>query len=49
MYWNRDVELKSGLLKPGKNVIAVMVNNTSGSSDLYFDMEITALVSQPKK
>jgi hypothetical protein len=49
MYWNRDVELKAGLLKPGKNVIAVLVNNTSGSSDIYLDMEITALVPQPKK
>jgi hypothetical protein len=49
-YWNREVDLGAKLFKPGKNVIAVRVRNTEGSSDLFFDMELSALVPvAPKK
>ncbi len=47
-YWNRDVEIPARLLKPGRNVIAVLVRNRQGSSDLYLDMEITAQIPIPR-
>jgi hypothetical protein len=46
-YWNRDVTLPATALRPGANTLAVLVNNTSGSSDLFLDAELTAAV--PKK
>jgi hypothetical protein len=46
-YWNREVDLRAGKLRAGRNVVAVLVKNGNGSSDLYLDLEITALV--PKK
>jgi hypothetical protein len=47
-YWNRDVDIPTKLLKPGRNVIAVVVRNHQGSSDLYLDMEITAQIPIPR-
>lgn len=47
-YWNREVELPVKLLRPGRNVIAVVVRNHQGSSDLYLDMEITAQIPIPR-
>jgi hypothetical protein len=47
-YWNREIEVPAAKWKPGRNVIAVLVRNRQGSSDLYLDMEITALVPLPK-
>lgn len=48
-YWNRDIELRPGQLRPGRNVVAVLVKNTPMSSDLYLDVEVSALVPQPKQ
>jgi hypothetical protein len=48
-YWNREVELPGKLLRPGRNMIAVLVKNKQGSSDLYFDLKVTVLVPVPKK
>lgn len=48
-YWNREVALSAALFRPGKNIIAVRVKNTPGSSDLYLDVELTASVPRPKK
>src|SRR5262249_11423410 len=45
-YWNRDVEIPAKRLKAGKNVIAVLVKNKAGSSDLYMDLEVTARSSK---
>ena len=41
-YWNRDVELDRSLLLAGRNLLAVEVPNTSGSSDLYLDLRLVA-------
>jgi hypothetical protein len=46
-YWNRDLDVPAKLLKSGKNVIAVRVKNTDGSSDLFFDLELIAQVPNP--
>jgi hypothetical protein len=43
-YWNRDVELPAKVLRPGRNVVAVQVNNKDGSSDLYLDLEIVVQI-----
>lgn len=48
-YWNREVDVPAKLLRPGKNVVAVLVTNSAGSSDLYLDMEISAQVPLPKR
>ena len=48
-YWNRDVVIPASALKSGKNVLAVRVDNSAGSSDLYFDLELIAEVPQPGK
>jgi hypothetical protein len=49
-YWNRDVAIPVELLKPGRNVIAVRVENAAGSSDLYFDLTVVAESAlEPKK
>ncbi len=47
-YWNREVELPPAKLKPGRNVLAIMVRNQSASSDLYLDVEVAAQVPVPK-
>ena len=47
-YWNREIELPAKTLKPGRNLIAVRVKNKPGSSDLYFDLELTAQYPLPK-
>lgn len=47
-YWNREVELKSPQLRPGRNTLAVWVKNTPSSSDLYFDLELAAQIPLPK-
>jgi hypothetical protein len=53
MYWNREVEVPAKLLRPGKNVVAVLVHNKEGSSDLYLDLKLTgrapAAKVSPKK
>ena len=46
-YWNRVVDLDWKHLRSGRNVIAVLVTNKAGSSDLYFDLTLTALVPKP--
>ncbi|MCS7045152.1 MAG: YdjY domain-containing protein [Gemmataceae bacterium] len=48
-YWNREIELKPQQLRAGRNVIAALVRNAPQSSDLYFDMEVAALIPIPKK
>lgn len=48
-YWNRDIELKPEQFKAGKNVIAAVVRNKQGSSDLYFDLEVVAQIPLPPK
>lgn len=48
-YWNSEIELKAGQLKPGKNLIAAIVYNKPNSSDIYFDAELVAQVPLPKK
>jgi hypothetical protein len=48
MYWNREVKLPVKHLRPGKNVVAVLVQNKAGSSDLYFDLEIAAETTAQK-
>jgi hypothetical protein len=47
-YWNRDIEIPLERLRAGHNVLAVLVKNHIGSSDLYFDLELTADVPIPK-
>jgi hypothetical protein len=47
-YWNRDVELPAKAFKPGRNLIAVLVKNKKGSSDLYMDLELTAQIPVPR-
>jgi hypothetical protein len=47
-YWNREIELQPKQLRPGRNVIAAHVKNRAGSSDLYFDLEVTAQYPLPK-
>lgn len=47
-YWNRDVELPAKRFKAGRNVIAVLVGNKAGSSDLYLDLELSAQIPVPK-
>lgn len=47
-YWNRDVELPLKALKPGRNVLAVLVKNKPRSSDLYLDVELTARIPIPR-
>lgn len=41
-YWNQTVDIPSNILKPGKNVISVVVPNGEESSDLYLDALLTA-------
>ncbi len=49
MYWNRDVVIPVALLKPGRNVVAVRVDNSAGSSDIYLDLTVVATVPLPDK
>ncbi len=48
-YWNRDVEVPTKLFRPGRNVVAVLVRNRQGSTDLYLDMEVSASHPLPRK
>lgn len=48
-YWNREVDLKSGLFRAGPNVIAVQVNNGPTSSDLYLDVDLSVVLPVAKK
>jgi hypothetical protein len=48
-YWNRDVEVPAKAFRPGHNVLAVEVRNRPQSSDLYFDVEVSASYALPKK
>lgn len=41
-YWNREAEIKPGIVQPGENHVAVRLVNNAGSSDAFFDMEIVA-------
>jgi hypothetical protein len=47
-YWNREVEVPAKHFKPGRNILAVLVKNQPGSSDLYLDMELSVRVPLPK-
>jgi hypothetical protein len=49
-YWNQTVDVPAAVLKPGRNVISVVVPNGEESSDLYLDALLTAEtpVSTPK-
>ncbi|HVV99527.1 MAG TPA: hypothetical protein VHB77_04265, partial [Planctomycetaceae bacterium] len=40
-YWNREFDLPLDRFRPGRNIFAVVVRNTPGSSDLYFDLELS--------
>ncbi|MGE3803521.1 MAG: pre-peptidase C-terminal domain-containing protein [Gemmataceae bacterium] len=44
MYWNREVDVPANVFVKGRNVVAVQLNNKSGSSDSVFDMQLDALV-----
>ncbi|MBL8795706.1 MAG: hypothetical protein JNM56_17505, partial [Planctomycetia bacterium] len=46
-YWNRTVETPAKLFRPGRNVLAAYVKNYNGSSDLYWDIEITLAGALP--
>jgi len=48
-YWNHEIDIPVKLLKPGRNVIAILVANKVGSSDLYLDAAFTASVPLPRK
>lgn len=48
-YWNREVQVPAALLRPGRNVLAAEVHNTSGSSDCFFDLELIAQVPMTAK
>jgi len=41
-YWNTEVDLPLKALKPGKNIIAVLVRNKPSSSDIFFDAELVS-------
>jgi hypothetical protein len=43
-YWNRSVDIPLKLVKPGRNVVAALVRNHIGSSDIYLDMLISGEV-----
>jgi len=43
-YWNREVSIDANMLRPGRNVLAVLLNNPNGSSDAYLDVAFTAQV-----
>jgi serine/threonine-protein kinase len=43
-YWNRQVTVATRLLRPGRNICAVLVENNKGSSDIYFDLELSAIL-----
>jgi hypothetical protein len=46
-YWSREVEIPARHFKPGRNVLAVLVKNKPGSSDLYLDVELSARLPVP--
>lgn len=48
-YWNREIDLQIKDLKPGRNLVAVLVKNKKASSDLYFDLEVTGVQVIRKK
>ncbi len=48
-YWNRDVAVPAKVLVKGRNVIAVKVNNSRGSSDAVLDVELGGALSVEKK
>lgn len=48
-YWNRDFEIEAKKFRAGKNVIAVLVKNKAGSSDLFLDLELAAEIPIPVK
>jgi predicted phosphodiesterase len=41
-YWNRVIDISPSLLQEGTNTIAVMVYNSAGSSDAYFNLKLEA-------
>jgi hypothetical protein len=47
-YWNREILIRREHLKAGRNVLAAQVKNRQGSSDLYFDAEVVAMVPLAK-
>ncbi|MBM4072003.1 MAG: hypothetical protein FJ271_24220 [Planctomycetes bacterium] len=47
-YWNRELTVPAELFRPGRNVMAVLVHNSTGSSDVYLDMELSAQVVAPQ-
>jgi hypothetical protein len=48
-YWNQTVTLPADAFRAGPNVIAARVRNTAKSSDLYFDLELSAEFEKPEK
>lgn len=48
-YWNREIDVPLKLLKPGRNVLAILVHNGPASSDLYFDAELSVQIPVPRK
>jgi hypothetical protein len=48
-YWNQTISLPADVFRAGNNVIAVNVHNTETSSDLYFDVELSAEFNKDAK
>ena len=46
-YWNRDVAVPAGALKPGQNSLAVHVANNEGSSDAFLALELRVKPAAP--
>lgn len=46
-YWNRDVAVPAGALKPGRNSLAVHVANNEGSSDAFLALELRVKPAAP--
>ena len=48
-YWNQTIRVPAEVIQVGPNVIAVLVRNTAKSSDLYFDLELSAEFKKSEK
>jgi hypothetical protein len=43
-YWNHEITLQPKQLRAGRNMIVALVTNKQASSDLYFDLELSAQI-----
>ena len=48
VYWNRTIEVTSGILRKGGNLLAVQVNNKEGSSDIFLDLLLGSGITPEK-